>query len=207
MARPSGVNLSEGERIHYGDKALALKLSGMSYEEIGAEIGVHRNTVGGLVRDAARRRSRDRDLTEEINRAIATRQQVIEDLSRRMRALPRSGTQAAFAHARLAEQVRKSQLELLFLSGVEVPDPEQIIMDALEAMRVSVPELADLIPSYPEASSGAPEHADVTADYPVIAEDAPATNGEGGDYYSGGWGDDAGDYFFGGWGNDVGEGY
>jgi hypothetical protein len=112
-----------------------------------------------------------------------------------MRALPRSGTQAAFAHARLAEQVRKSQLELLFLSGVEVPDPEQIIMDALDAMRVSVPELADLIPSYPEASIGAPEHTDVTAEYPVIPEAAPDSDGEGGDYYSGGWGDDVGESY------------
>lgn len=182
MARPSGVNLSEGERVVLGDRALALKLQGLSYEEIGAEIGVHRNTVGGLVRDAARRRSQERDLTEEINRAIATRQQVIEDLSRRMRALPRSGTQAAFAHARLAEQVRKSQLELLFLSGVEVPDPEQIIIDALEAMRLPVPALADIPLSYPEASADAPQPLDMTAEYPVISEAAPDTDDDADDH-------------------------
>jgi len=185
VARPKGVNLSESERIVLGDRALALKLAGLTYEEIGKEIGVHRNSVGSLLRDTAHRRAKDRDLTGEINRAIAMRQQVIEDLSRRMRALPKSGSQAAFAHVRLAEQVRKAQLDLLFLSGVEVPDPEQIIMDALEAMRVPIPKLSDLL-SYPEMPT--PRVISPTEEPPadpVIPEATPsgaADEDDGGDF-------------------------
>jgi hypothetical protein len=57
MARPRGGNLSEAERVVYGDKALARKLAGLTYEEITGEVTLHKNSVGRLIRDAARRRA------------------------------------------------------------------------------------------------------------------------------------------------------
>ncbi len=177
MARPKGRNLSEAERIVYGDRALALKLQGLTHEEITREVPVHKNTVTDLTRAAARRRSQDRDLVEEINRGIAIQRQLIEDLLRDFRSIGSGTTRRANTRARLASQIIRAQMSLLFLSGVEVPDPERIIMDALEEMRAQMPDLADLL-SQPEVPIGAPEHPDMAAEYPVIAEAGATTDDE-----------------------------
>jgi len=146
MARPSGANLSEGERVIYGDRALALKLAGLTYDEITEEVPVHRNSLRSLILDASRRRAQDRDLTEEINRGIAVQRQLIEDLLRDFRSIGSGTPQRANARAKLASQIVRAQMNLLFLSGVEVPDPEKIIKDAL--VDVPMPEIPGFL-SYP----------------------------------------------------------
>ncbi len=147
MARPSGANLSEGERVVYGDRALALKLAGATYEEITDEVPVHKNSLRSLILDASRRRAQDRDITEEINMGIAVQRQLIEDLLRDFRSIGSGTPQRANARAKLASQIVRAQMNLLFLSGVEVPDPEKIIMDAL--VDVPMPEIPGFL-SYPE---------------------------------------------------------
>ena len=153
MARPVGKNFSETEREIYGDRALGLHLAGMGYREIGERLGCSKNSVSGLLRSALKRRSRDRNLEAEIGRAIAVRRELLADLWNRRRFLPKSGTQAAFADARLAEQIRKLQLELLFLSGIEIPDPEKIILDAMADMALPMPDLTEYL-AYAEGVTG-----------------------------------------------------
>lgn len=150
MARPKGRNLSEAERVLYGDRALALKLAGKTYDEITAEVPIHRNTVGPLIREAARRRSQDRDITEEINRGIAVQRQLVEDLLRDFRSIGSGTPHRANARAKVASQIIKAQMNLLFLSGVEVPDPEKVVADALAEAGVQMPGLPDPLLSYPE---------------------------------------------------------
>lgn len=149
MARPRGANLSEAERVLYGDRALALKLQGLTYEEITREVPVHKNSLGRLIRDAARRRTRDRDITEEINRGIAIQRQLVEDMLRDFRSLGSGTPHRATARAKLAAQIVKAQMNLLFLSGVEVPDPERVILDKLAEMEVPMLEPTDYL-SQPE---------------------------------------------------------
>jgi hypothetical protein len=203
VARPTGRNLSEAERVVYGDRALALKLAGKTYEEITREVPVHRNTIGSLIREAARRRAQDRDLTEEINRGIAIQRQLIEDMMRDFRSVGSGTTQRANARARLAREIIKAQMNLLFLSGVEVPDPEQIVMDALESMSVPIPELSDLlaqpivVPSAPESPDLTPEPPDEYVIAPQAATRVPTSGGE----------DGGRNYLYSDWGSDIGEGY
>jgi hypothetical protein len=165
LARPKGRNLSEAERIVYGERALALKLAGKTYDEITDEVPIHKNTVGSLIREAARRRAQDRDLTEEINRGIAIQRQLIEDMMRDFRSIGSGTPQRANARAKLAREIIKAQMNLLFLGGVEVPDPEKIIIEALESMNVPTPELADLL-SQPTGFPSSREIADPTPDPP-----------------------------------------
>ena len=196
MARPKGRNLSEAERIVYGDRALALKLAGKTYDEIAAEVPVHRNTVGPLIREAARRRGKDREITEEINRGIAVQRQLIEDLLRDFRSLGSGTPHRANARAKVAAQIIKAQMNLLFLSGVEVPDPEQIVMDALTEVGVPIPELSDLL-SQPMGSPRAPEPPEEYVIAPHETARVPVSPDE----------DDEGHYFRDGWGSDIGEDY
>jgi hypothetical protein len=196
VARPKGRNLSEAERIVYGDRALALKLAGKTYDEITDEVPVHKNTVGSLIREAARRRVQDRDLTEEINRGIAIQRQLIEDMMRDFRSIGSGTSQRANARANLASQIIKAQMNLLFLSGVEIPDPEQIVMDALESMNVPIPELSDLLsqptgfPSVRELPDPSPEPPEEyvipphkpTRDRTSVPPDARADADDGGDF-------------------------
>jgi len=149
MTRPKGANLSDGERVVYGDRALALKLAGLTYDEITDEVPVHKNSLRSLILDASRRRAQDRDITEEINRGIAVQRQLVEDLLRDFRSIGSGTPQRANARAKLASQIVKAQMNLLFLSGVEVPDPEKIVKDALAAMEVPMPEMPGFL-SYPE---------------------------------------------------------
>lgn len=119
---------------------------------------VHKNTVGDLIRDAARRRSQDRDLTDEIKRGVAVQRQLVEDLMRDFRAVGSGTTRRANARAKLASQIIKAQMNLLFLSGVEVPDPERIVTDVLEEVGLPMPDPADLL-AQPVAPIGAPKTA------------------------------------------------
>lgn len=167
MSRTVGKNLSEAEREILGDRALALNLTGMGYRGIAQEIGVSKNSVGGLLRSALKRRSRDRDLEAELGRAIAIKRELLTDLWNRMRYLPKTGTAAAHAHARLAEQVRKLQLELLFLQGVELPSPERVIMAALADFALPMPDLSELM-SHAEGVPAPSELPDMYGDAPDL---------------------------------------
>jgi len=163
VTRVPGANLSAARREVLGDRALALHLGGMGYRGISEEIGVSKNTVGPLIRAALKRRGRDRDLDEELNRAIATKRQILEDLWNRMRLLPKKGTQNGFAHAKLAEEFRRHQLDLLFLSGVDLPDPERVILDALSAMNSAPVDLGAYL-SQAEGVLGTPNYPEMPAE-------------------------------------------
>ena len=167
MSRTVGRNLSEAEREILGDRALALHLGGARYREIAAKIGVSKNTVGPLLKAALKRRSRDRNLEAELGRAIAIKRELRADLWNRMRFLPESRTAAAHAHARLAEQFRKLQLELLFLSGVEIPDPEKIILDAMADMALPMPDLTEYL-SRADGVPGSMERSGMYGDAPDL---------------------------------------
>jgi hypothetical protein len=113
-------------------------------------------------------------------------------LLRDFRSLGSGTSQRANARARIAQQIIKAQMNLLFLSGIEVPDPQQIIMDALDAMNVPVPNLSDFLPSHaevpaPRIISPVEEPPEPPQD-PVIPEADPSGDGEddgGGIYYDG----------------------
>jgi len=190
-SRPPGTNLSEGERIVYGDQALALKLSGRSYEEIAQEIGVHRNSIGNLIRDAARRRSTDRDIVEEINRGIAIQRQLVEDLWKDYRST-RPGTDR---RQKFATLIVKTQMSLLFLSGVEVPDPEKVIRDSLKEMDLPMPDLMEYVRGTAPASLS-----NLDKDEPSIIEDQrtrpePEAAQDDGDYLVEHWEDGLDSYY------------
>jgi hypothetical protein len=165
MARRPGANIGQPERTVLADKALALRLAGLTYEQIASEIGCHRNTVGPLLREAARRRTQDRDLTEEINRGVAIQRQLIEGMMRDFRSIGSGTPHRANARAKLASQIIHAQMNLLFLSGVEIPDPEHIVMDALEAMQIPIPELSELL-SQPMDFPSAPKYPELVPDPP-----------------------------------------
>lgn len=115
--RKPGQHLTQEEREDLGHRAVLLHAEGKNYRETAEEIGVHYNTVGGLIRDEYERRKATRD--EERSRAIAVYRALQRDAWRRLKELPTGS--AAQNVTGMHNSIRLEQERIDKITGIEAP--------------------------------------------------------------------------------------
>jgi transcriptional regulator with XRE-family HTH domain len=135
----------------------ALSAKGLDYREIADRFGIDKNTVMKYVHQEARRRRYDPEAKEVRDSAIASMNNRVEHLRRRLSYIQGNGPQAMNARLRMNEAIDRLELHLLFLHGMPLPetDPEAILLERGRRMDETARELLEQPEGYPELSQQA----------------------------------------------------
>ncbi len=134
------ATLTAEERLVYGSLAFDKKADGWSNARIAEHIGVHRNTVPGLIEHEARIRGRDRSpATKAV--AIARYEKVIETA---LEELARPQTNG-LAKPALLNAITSAQTRIDRLNGDEAPKKHDVTRRDIDMSGLTDEQLEEII--------------------------------------------------------------
>ena len=151
--RKRGQHLTQEEREELGHRAVLLHAEGKTYREIAKEVGVHYNTVGGLIREEYDRRKASRE--EERSRAIAVYRALQRDAWRRLKELPTGST--AQNVTGMHNSIRLEQERIDKITGIEAPTKSERTTTTIDLSKVPDSTVQKLAAVYEEIAQVDPD--------------------------------------------------
>ena len=149
--RKQGQHLTPEEREAFGHEAVLLHAEGLTYRQIAREIGVHYNTVGGLIREEYERRKATRG--QERSRALAVYRRRQADGWGRLKVLPTGST--AQNVTGMHNAIRQEQERIDKITGIEAPTKSEHTRRVVEMKEVlpahQLEQLAEMMQECPDA--------------------------------------------------------